>query len=376
MRVVWSGLSSTTPEPHGPARAGACMAASDNTPPPIDRLSRGHPARWRAGAPRRCGGPVVASCVIMLRHRASLPLGALGRALRYGLSKSLVVDWNRQEQFSCREAESGVLSIACGAAGMGPVNFSDISGDRRRDAAACHVQPFHGRLSMCMIARDSARTLRAALDSIRPFVDEMVVVDTGSVDDTPAIAAACGARVAHFAWCDDFAAARNELLRLAGGEWLFWMDSDDTIDAANGRALRALADAAHPPSVLGFIMQVACPAGDDGRRVALGGGGGPREAGAQRQAAALHRPHPRANPAGDPEGGRRGPLDRHRGAALGCGLFGGGAPPQARAGPASAAAGTGRAPGRQLRAVQSRDDAAGCRRGRARRCCNCAAAWC
>ena len=101
------------------------------------------------------------------------------------------------------------------------------------------------RLSMCMIARDSARTLCAALDSIRPWVDEMVVVDTGSVDATPAMAAACGARVAHFAWCDDFAAARNQSLRLATGEWLFWMDSDDTIDAADGQALRALADAAH-----------------------------------------------------------------------------------------------------------------------------------
>ncbi|MGA3403173.1 MAG: glycosyltransferase [Acetobacteraceae bacterium] len=119
------------------------------------------------------------------------------------------------------------------------------------------------RLSMCMIARDSARTLRAALDSIRPWVDEMVVVDTGSVDATPEIAAACGARVAHFPWCDDFAAARNESLRLASGDWLFWMDSDDTIDAANGRALRALADAAHPPALLGFVVQVQCPPADD-----------------------------------------------------------------------------------------------------------------
>jgi tetratricopeptide (TPR) repeat protein len=112
---------------------------------------------------------------------------------------------------------------------------------------------------MCMIARDSARTLRAALDSIRPWVDEMVVVDTGSRDDTPAIAAACGARIGHFAWCDDFAAARNESLSLATGDWVFWMDSDDTIDAANGQALRALADTDHPPARLGFILQVQCP---------------------------------------------------------------------------------------------------------------------
>ena len=119
------------------------------------------------------------------------------------------------------------------------------------------------RLSLCMIARDSARTLRAALDSIGPWVDEMVVVDTGSADDTAAIAADCGARVGHFAWCDDFAAARNESLRLATGDWLFWMDSDDTIDAANGSALRALADAQHPPARLGFVVQVICPPAAD-----------------------------------------------------------------------------------------------------------------
>src|SRR5579871_2891219 len=96
------------------------------------------------------------------------------------------------------------------------------------------------QLSMCMIARDSARTLRAALESIRPWVDEMVVVDTGSQDETASIAAACGAQVSHFPWCDDFSAARNESLRRSNGEWRFWMDSDDTIDAANGRALHDL----------------------------------------------------------------------------------------------------------------------------------------
>jgi tetratricopeptide (TPR) repeat protein len=114
-------------------------------------------------------------------------------------------------------------------------------------------------LSMCMIARDSARTIRAALESIRPWVDEMVVVDTGSRDDTAAIAIACGARVAHFAWCDDFSAARNESLGHARGTWILWMDSDDTIDAANGAALRALADRTHQPSTMGFVIQVLCP---------------------------------------------------------------------------------------------------------------------
>ena len=119
-------------------------------------------------------------------------------------------------------------------------------------------------LSLCMIVRDNASTLRPCLTSIRPWVDEMIVVDTGSHDDTPAIAQELGARVFHFPWCDDFAAARNESLRHARGRWLFWMDSDDTIDAENGHQLRCLACGPHPTGVLAYVMQVHCPAADDG----------------------------------------------------------------------------------------------------------------
>lgn len=95
-------------------------------------------------------------------------------------------------------------------------------------------------LSLCMIARDNERTLRDALASARPWVDEIVVVDTGSVDQTPSIAAEFGARVKHFPWCDDFAAARNQSLGYAIGQWLFWMDTDGTLPAECGKRLRIL----------------------------------------------------------------------------------------------------------------------------------------
>jgi tetratricopeptide (TPR) repeat protein len=114
-----------------------------------------------------------------------------------------------------------------------------------------------------MIVRDSARTLPACLESIRPWVDETVVVDTGSRDDTRDIARRFGARVSDFPWVDDFSAARNESLRLATGEWLFWMDSDDTIDAANGRQLQTLARSESASNVLGYVIQVHCPVPDE-----------------------------------------------------------------------------------------------------------------
>jgi tetratricopeptide (TPR) repeat protein len=116
-----------------------------------------------------------------------------------------------------------------------------------------------------MIARDNQATIAPALESIKPWVDEMIVVDTGSKDDTAKIAKRLGARVYHFPWCDDFSAARNESLKYASGQWIFWMDSDDTIDANNGRQLRLLTRQAQGFSILGFVVQVHCPgAGADG----------------------------------------------------------------------------------------------------------------
>lgn len=123
------------------------------------------------------------------------------------------------------------------------------------------------RLSLCMIVRDSAHTLPACLESVRPWVDEIVIVDTGSTDETPRIVESFGGRLFHFPWCDDFSAARNESLRHARGDWLFWMDSDDTIPPECGRRLWSLIDRDLDPHLLGYVMQVHCPGGnEDGDR--------------------------------------------------------------------------------------------------------------
>jgi FkbM family methyltransferase len=120
-------------------------------------------------------------------------------------------------------------------------------------------------ISLCMIVRDNARTIEATLKSIKPWVDEMIVVDTGSNDGTPDIARGLGARVFHFPWCDSFSAARNESICHARGRWIFWMDSDDTINAQNGAKLRKLVRQA-TSDVLGFVISVHCPGtGTDGQ---------------------------------------------------------------------------------------------------------------
>ena len=100
-------------------------------------------------------------------------------------------------------------------------------------------------VSLCMIVRDEQDWLAGCLDSVRGLCDELVVVDTGSRDSTVALAGRAGARVVHFPWCDDFAAARNAGLQQARGEWVLVLDADERLapgDAARLRTRLASAD--------------------------------------------------------------------------------------------------------------------------------------
>src|SRR5579884_571049 len=96
------------------------------------------------------------------------------------------------------------------------------------------------RVSLTMIVKNEAATLGRCLASARDLVDEIIVLDTGSSDNTKGIAAQLGARVFDFAWCDNFAAARNESIRYATGQWLLWLDADEHFDDANRIKLRQL----------------------------------------------------------------------------------------------------------------------------------------
>jgi len=96
-------------------------------------------------------------------------------------------------------------------------------------------------LALVMIARDEARCIERCLRSVQPHVDHMFVLDTGSADATPQLAQRAGAQVGHFAWCDDFAAARNAALRAAeaaGAAWSLVLDADEWL--IDGGALKAL----------------------------------------------------------------------------------------------------------------------------------------
>ena len=99
------------------------------------------------------------------------------------------------------------------------------------------------KISLCMIARDEEAFLEGCLQSIASCVDQIVVVDTGSTDGTVRIARSHGARVVPFAWCDDFAAARNAALPHASGDYILMLDADERLTPAGAAAIRRECDA-------------------------------------------------------------------------------------------------------------------------------------
>ena len=108
-------------------------------------------------------------------------------------------------------------------------------------------------ITLIVIARNEQRCLARCLRSASPHVDGMLVVDTGSVDETVNISRAEGARLAHFDWIDDFSAARNFALTMTKGSWRIVLDADEWIEAG-GEELKAFAAAHRTSPLVGQIV--------------------------------------------------------------------------------------------------------------------------
>ncbi len=91
-----------------------------------------------------------------------------------------------------------------------------------------------------MIVKDEEQTLARCLNCARLFADEIVVVDTGSTDNTAEIARSFTDKVFFFEWCDDFSAARNFSFSKAECDLVMWLDADDVITAENAQKIVGL----------------------------------------------------------------------------------------------------------------------------------------
>jgi len=85
------------------------------------------------------------------------------------------------------------------------------------------------KISLCMIVKDEEDNIGYALDSVKDLVDEMIVVDTGSTDNTVEVCQKYTDKIYHYKWNNDFAAARNESLKYAAGDWIFVLDADEVL---------------------------------------------------------------------------------------------------------------------------------------------------
>jgi GT2 family glycosyltransferase/Flp pilus assembly protein TadD len=163
---------------------------------------------------------------VFIHHFGSRTIASLGIDGRQQLEKNL-------DRFRAKWGEERAAAYRMT---LSPPPLSPGAGER----GDLPAQKYSGRMSLCMIVKNEEANLAACLFSAADLVDEIIVVDTGSTDATKAVARECGARVYDFPWVDDFAAARNESLRHATGDWILWLDGDDRLDEENRQKLKDL----------------------------------------------------------------------------------------------------------------------------------------
>jgi len=109
------------------------------------------------------------------------------------------------------------------------------------------------RVSLCMIARNESKQIQNCILSTYGVVDEVCLVDTGSTDDTIALAQRLGARVQIQPWQDDFSAPRNAALAMATGEWVLHLDADEELTP---QAREALPELVRRQGVAGYLLPI------------------------------------------------------------------------------------------------------------------------
>ena len=94
------------------------------------------------------------------------------------------------------------------------------------------------RISACVIVKNEEKNIRQWLKHVKTIADEMIVVDTGSTDQTKKIACEAGAEVFDFTWQNDFSQAKNYALDHATGDWIIFLDADEYFTEDSQRKIR------------------------------------------------------------------------------------------------------------------------------------------
>lgn len=88
-------------------------------------------------------------------------------------------------------------------------------------------------ISLCMIIKNEENNIRRCLESAIPLIDELIIVDTGSSDNTKKICESFNAQIYDYTWSDNFSDARNYCISKASSDWILWLDADEELIITN-----------------------------------------------------------------------------------------------------------------------------------------------
>lgn len=95
------------------------------------------------------------------------------------------------------------------------------------------------KISACTITKNEELNIGKSIESYKNYVDEIIIVDTGSIDNTKEIASSLGAKVLDFEWINDFAAAKNYAIDNTTGDWIVFLDADEWFDGDTAKNIKS-----------------------------------------------------------------------------------------------------------------------------------------
>jgi len=132
----------------------------------------------------------------------------------------------------------------------------------RANAALINSKDKRALLSLCMIVKNEEKNLEECLKSVQGLADEIIITDTGSNDKTLDIAKSFNAKIEHFTWINNFAAARNYSVSKATSRWIIWLDADDRVPKQTVSELRRILQSEMPNKVFSLVV---CNSTDEGK---------------------------------------------------------------------------------------------------------------
>lgn len=114
-------------------------------------------------------------------------------------------------------------------------------------------------ISLCMIVKNEDDVLKRCIDSVKDVVDEIIIVDTGSTDNTIKEAESLGAKIYNFQWVNDFGKARNYAFSKATKDYILWLDADDILnpkDIESFKSLKASMDGTVDSYTMNYVLTI------------------------------------------------------------------------------------------------------------------------